>query len=109
MLRSLVLVATVIITLAMASTATADPPEPLGGLDLGAYCGAKGFDWVIFPRGQLAHHAAVQNWRCATVDGDSQPINMNKACMWSYGKTTHARFYDVHNAYTWLCYSGGSD
>jgi hypothetical protein len=106
--RSLVLVATVIIMLATASTATADPPQPLGGLDLGAYCQAKGFDWVIFPRGQLAHHAAVQNWRCATVGGESLPINMNKACTWRYGNTTQARFTNVHDAYTWVCYAGGS-
>jgi hypothetical protein len=109
MLRSLALVSTVIIMLATASTAGAEPPQPLGGLDLGAYCRAEGFDWVIFPRGQLAHHAAVQNWRCATSEGDSQPINMSKACTWTYGKTTQARFYDLHNAYTWVCYSGGSE
>jgi hypothetical protein len=109
MLRSLTLLAAVLVMLATASTAAADPPQPLGGLELGAYCKANGFDWVIFPRGQLAHHAAVQNWRCATPEGDSQPINMSKACTWSYGKRTHAHFYDVHNAYTWVCYSVGND
>ena len=109
MLRSLVLVATVIITLATASAATADAPQPLGGLDLGAYCQEKGFDWVIFPRGQLAHHAAVQNWRCATPGGESRPINMKDACAWRYGKTAQARFTNIHDAYTWVCYSVGNE
>jgi hypothetical protein len=30
---------------------------------------------------------------------------MRNACTWQYGKTTQARFTDVHDAYTWVCYS----
>jgi hypothetical protein len=109
MLRIFVVLTAVIVTLATASAATADPPQPLGGLNLGAYCQAKGFDGDISPRGQLAHHAAVQNWRCATASGESQPINMRKACTWHYGQSAQARFSNVHDAYTWLCYSVGNE
>jgi hypothetical protein len=109
MLRILVVLTTVIVMLATASTATADPPQPLGGLNLWAYCQAKGFDGDIRPRGQLAHHGAVQNWRCATAGGDSQPINMKQACSWQYGNTAQARFTNVHDAHTWVCYSVGHE
>jgi hypothetical protein len=105
MLKNLVLVGTAVIMLGTASTATANSSQPLGGLNLNAYCQAKGFQGASLARGQLAHHAAVQNWQCATVGGQSQPINMTKACTWEYGETTQARFTNVHDAYTWACYS----
>jgi hypothetical protein len=109
MLKGLVLVATVAVMLATASAATADPPQALGGLNLSAYCQAKGFQGTSLPRGQLAHHAAVQNWRCAIVGGESQPINMTQACTWQYGDNAQARFTNVHDAYTWVCYSAGPE
>ena len=87
MLRYGVLVA-VVIAAAMAfalPTASADPPQLLGGLDLMGYCQAQGWDTVIFPRGQLAPHAAVDNWRCVTGD-KSLPISMEQACKWQYGR-----------------------
>jgi hypothetical protein len=110
MLKTLVVVAVTIITLATASTTGAKPPQPLGGLvDLEAYCQTKGFDWVIFPRGQLAPHAAVNNWACATVAGASEPLDMTQACKWQYGlKSAHARFTTVDNAFTWVCYSSAN-
>lgn len=89
------------------STASADPPQSLGGLDLMGYCQAQGWDTVIFPRGQLAPHAAVDNWRCASGD-ESLPINMEQACKWQYGiDDVQARFTDVNDAFTWVCYSVG--
>lgn len=110
MLRTLVAVAA-ILALATASMAAARPPPQVGGLvDLEAYCQTKGFDWVIFPRGQLAHHAAVQNWACATAAGESEPLNMTQACKWQYGLTSaRARFTNVHDAFTWVCYSGAKE
>jgi hypothetical protein len=105
----LALAATAAAMLAMASTAAADLARPVGGLDLTAYCQANGFQGASLPRGQLAHHAAVQNWRCASVGGESQPINMTQACKWEYGDSAHARFTDVHDAYTWACYSVASE
>jgi hypothetical protein len=88
-------------------TASADPPQSLGGLDLMAYCQAHGWDTVIFPRGQLAPHAAVDNWRCASED-ETLPINMEQACKWQYGiDDVQARFTDVNDAFTWVCYSVG--
>jgi hypothetical protein len=107
--KSWVFAAAAVVMLATASVATADVRRPLGGLDLTAYCQANGFHGASLPRGQLAHHAAVQNWRCAIVDGDSQPINMTSACKWEYGDSAHARFTDVHDAYTWGCYSVASE
>ena len=109
MLRSFLLLATVTITLGAASTAAADPPQPLGGLDLMGYCQARGFDTVILPRGRFARHAAVENWACANANGTSSPLNMKKACEWLYGPTgVQARFSDVNDAYTWVCYSVGN-
>ena len=110
MVKSFVLLLTVTITLGAASTAAADPPQALGGLDLMGYCRAQGFDTVIFPRGRTTHHAAVQNWACANADGTSLPVNGKKACEWQYGlKAVQERFTDVHDAYTWVCYSVRSD
>ena len=89
-------------------TASADPPQLLGGLDLMSYCLAQGWDTVIFPRGQLAPHAAVDNWRCATGD-KSLPISMEQACKWQYGiNDVQARFTDVNDAFTWECYAVGT-
>src|SRR5689334_1018083 len=82
------------------AVATADPPQPLGGLHLYEYCQAHGWETVIFPRGQLAPHAAVDNWRCATGD-TSLPISMEQACKWEYGREdVQARFTDVNDAFT---------
>jgi hypothetical protein len=108
MLRTLVVVVVAITTLAAATAAAAKPKQALGGLvDLQAYCQTKGYDWVDFPRGQLAHHAAVNNWVCSTVTGESERLNMTEACQWEYGLTSaKARFTDVHDAFTWVCYSG---
>src|SRR5438477_8437104 len=64
--------------------ASADAPQLLGGLHLFEYCQAHGWDTVIFPRGQLAPHAAVDNWACASGD-ESIPISMEQACKWEYG------------------------
>jgi hypothetical protein len=90
------------------SVASADPPQPLGGLHLLEYCQAHGWETVIFPRGQLAPHAAVDNWRCATGDR-SLPISMEQACKWEYGlEAVQARFTDLNDAFTWVCYSVGS-
>jgi hypothetical protein len=87
--------------------ASADTPQPLGGLDLMAYCQANGWETVIFPRGQLAPHAAVDNWRCATGE-TSLPISMEQACKWMYGlNDVQARFTDLNDAFTWVCYSVG--
>lgn len=109
MVRYVVLVA-VVIAAAMAfalPTASADPPQLLGGLDLMGYCQAQGWDTVIFPRGQLAPHTAVDNWRCATGD-KSLPISMEQACKWQYGiDDVQARFSDLNDAFTWSCYAVG--
>ena len=100
------LVTCVSIALAVsAGIASADTPQPLGGLDLMGYCQAHGWDTVIFPRGQLAPHAAVDNWRCATGD-ESLPISMEQACKWQYGlEAVQARFTNLNDAFTWVCYS----
>ena len=87
-------------------TASADPPQALGGLTLFEYCQAHGWDTVIFPRGRLAPHAAVDNWRCATGDV-SQPISMEQACKWQYGEAVQAHFTDLNDAFSWVCYSVG--
>jgi hypothetical protein len=89
-------------------TASEDPPEALGGLDLMSYCQANGWDTVIFPRGQLAPDAAVDNWRCASGDR-SVPISMEQACKWQYGiNDVQARFTDLNDAFTWVCYAVGN-
>jgi hypothetical protein len=88
--------------------AFADPPAALGGLDLMSYCQANGWETVIFPRGQLAPHAAVENWRCASGD-KSLPISMEQACKWMYGSNdVEARFTDLNDAFTWVCYAVGN-
>lgn len=88
--------------------ASADTPQALGGLQLMEYCQANGWDTVIFPRGQLAPHAAVDNWRCATGDV-SVPISMEQACKWQYGiEAVQARFTNLNDAFTWVCYSVGN-
>jgi hypothetical protein len=46
------------------SVASADPPQPLGGLHLLEYCQAHGWDTVIFPRGQLND---AFTWVCYSV------------------------------------------
>ena len=90
------------------ATALADTPNPLGGLNLMAYCQAQGWDTVIFPRGELGPHTAVDNWRCATGD-TSLPISMEQACKWQYGvEAVEARFTDLNDAFTWVCYSVGN-
>jgi hypothetical protein len=109
MLRTLGLVAAALIVLATASTATAGEQRPLGGLQLNAYCQAKGFDNVVFPRGQLGHNAAVNNWRCWMMTGETQPLSMTQACKWQYGLNyAHARFTDIDDAYTWGCYASAN-
>jgi len=105
MMVAAVLFAAIAITPAVA---TADTPQPLGGLHLFEYCQAHGWETVIFPRGQLAPHAAVDNWRCATGD-TSLPISMEQACKWEYGlDAVQARFTDVNDAFTWVCYAVGN-
>src|SRR5215216_276458 len=109
MSRYLLLVATLTVAAMMFAlpTASADPPQSLGGLNLEAYCQAQGWETFIFPRGRLAPHAAVENWRCASGD-ESLPVNMELACKWQYGiDDVHARFTDVNDAFTWVCYSVG--
>ena len=90
------------------AVSSADPPQPLGGLDLLGYCQANGWETVIFPRGQLAPHAAVDNWRCATGER-SLPISMEQACKWMYGlDAVQAHFTDLNDAFSWVCYSVGN-
>ena len=105
----LALIATVLLAASIApSAAVADQPVALGGLMLLEYCQAQGWDTVIFPRGQLAPHAAVDNWRCAT-GSVSQPISMEQACKWQYSlDAVEARFTDLDDAFTWVCYAVGS-
>jgi hypothetical protein len=88
--------------------AVADTPQFLGDLHLLEYCQAQGWDTVIFPRGRLAPHAAVDNWAC--VSGDkSVPISMEQACKWQYGlEAVQARFTDLNDAFTWDCYTVGT-
>jgi hypothetical protein len=89
-------------------TAIADTPNPLGGLHLMAYCQAHGWETVLFPRGQLGPHTAVDNWRCATGD-TSLPISMEQACKWQYARdAVEARFTDLNDAFTWVCYAVGN-
>jgi hypothetical protein len=84
------------------------PPQALGGLNLDSYCQAHGWDSVIFPRGQLAPHAAVDNWRCVTGDR-AAPISMEQVCKWEYDlNAVQARFTDLNDAITWVCYSVGN-
>jgi hypothetical protein len=91
-----------------APAATADKPQPLGGLHLIEYCQAHGWATAIFPRGQLAPHAAVDNWRCTTGE-TSQPISMEQACKWEYGlEAVQAHFTDLNDAFTWVCYTVGN-
>jgi hypothetical protein len=106
--RVIVLVAAVVAVSFAPSAVRADPPQALGGLKLREYCQAQGWGDVIFPRGQLAPHAAVDNWRCVTGDV-SRPINMEQACKWMYGlDAVQARFTDVNDAFTWVCYAVGN-
>jgi hypothetical protein len=108
MLKVLAFFAAVIAAISFApAAAVADPPQVLGGLNLLSYCQANGWDTVIFPRGQLAPHAAVDNWRCATGE-TSLPISMEQACKWMYDRNAvEARFTDVNDAFSWVCYSVG--
>jgi hypothetical protein len=108
MSKVLVLFAAVVAVMSFAPTAAvADPPQALGGLKLLEYCQANGWDTVIFPRGELAPHAAVDNWRCASGD-TSLPISMEQACKWQYDRNAvEARFTNVNDAFTWVCYSVG--
>ena len=109
MWKPILLVVVTIAAISIApSVATADTPQPLGGLKLLDYCQAHGWETVIFPRGQLAPHAAVDNWRCATGD-TSLPISMEQACKWQYGlNAVQARFTDLNDAFTWVCYTVGN-
>ena len=108
--RTLVALAVVASVAVLPSRAIADPPQPIAGqgLTLLEYCQAQGWETVIFPNGQLAPHAAVNNWRCATGD-TSRPINMEQACKWQYGlDAVQARFTDLDDAFSWRCYTVGS-
>jgi hypothetical protein len=104
-----VLVAAVAASLAFGlQPASANAPQLLGGLHLLEYCQAHGWDTVVFPRGQLAPHAAVDNWACASGD-ESIPISMEQACKWEYGReAVQARFTDSNDAFTWGCYAVGT-
>jgi hypothetical protein len=110
MLRTLALVAAALFVLATASMATAGAQRPLGGLDLKAYCQAKGFDNVTLQQGsQLGPNAAVNNWRCWNMTGETQPLSITQACKWEYGlNSANARFANIDDAYTWGCYASAS-
>jgi len=91
-----------------ASTARADPPTPLGGLELRTYCQTHGYTDVVLQKGVvIGPQAAYNNWRCYTdTPTNDHPFSMEQACKWAYGlNAVQAHPLDSDNAFTWVCYS----
>ena len=108
MWKRVLLLTVIVAALGSAPAATAGIPQLVGDLKLLDYCQAQGWETVIFPRGQLAPHAAVNNWRCATGE-TSLPISLEQACKWQYGlDAVQARFTDLNDAFSWACYTVGN-
>lgn len=109
MRRQLIIALVVAVTcLVGASAARADPPTPLGGLDLQSYCQSLGYTGVTLKKGFiLGEQAAYDNWRCYTgTPADTHSFSMEQACMWTYGPNavqTHP--LNADDAFTWVCYS----
>ena len=58
---------------------------------------------------RLRPNAAVNNIRCWNMTGETQPLSMAQACKWQYGLNfANARFWDIDDAYTWVCYASAS-
>src|SRR3954464_14456454 len=70
-----------------ASAARADPPAPLGGLELRTYCQSLGYADVVLKKGFIVgDQAAYNNWRCySDTPSNTHPFSMEQACKWSYG------------------------
>ena len=60
--------------------------EPLGILDLDAYCRNGGYANSILTKPRLGPNAAFNNWRCQASEGDVHPFSMTQACQWQYQK-----------------------
>ena len=109
-LRKPLLVALVaaVIGLVGASTARADPPTPLGGLELQTYCQSLGYTGTTLQKGFIVgEQAAYNNWRCYTgTPADTHPFSMEQACKWTYGlDAVQTHPLDPDDAFTWVCYS----
>ena len=82
-----------------------DQIEPLGILDLDAYCRNIGYANSILTKPRLGPNAAFNNWRCQASDGDIHLFSMTQACQWQYQKNAvQAHPTDPDDAYTWVCY-----
>ena len=97
-----------VIGLVGASTARADPPTPLGGLELQTYCQSLGYTGTTLQKGFIVREqAAYNNWRCYTgTPADTHPFSMEQACKWTYGlDAVQTHPLDPDDAFTWVCYS----
>lgn len=69
----------------------------LGGVNLGAYCSAAGFDGVRLLENK------PWGWKCY-IGNNNYGIDMNAACRWQY-ETSIAYARNTRNdAYGWQCY-----
>jgi hypothetical protein len=87
--------------------ASADPPRPLGGLDLQGYCQSQGYDGVVLDGSAIGGHNVFNNWRCQ-IAGKNHPFSFEQACRWQYGlQAVQAHPTDKDNAFSWVCYAVG--
>lgn len=76
----------------------------LGGVDLRAYCVAKGYEREVL-QGDTAY-----DWRCEADENERDHISMTDACRWQYGTADVIdRVADFHNPYSWQCWGAGTD
>jgi hypothetical protein len=73
--------------------------QPIGGLDLPAYCRSIGY-----PKGAKTIGTTAYDWRCVNAGGELGGINTTKACQKAYGGTAVDRFRNFYDAYSWECY-----
>ena len=78
--------------------------QPIGELDLNAYCASQGFERSELSRERVGYQAAYGNWFCIKRDSKKM-INLEKACQWQYPKyELFAWPLDPDDAFTWRCF-----
>lgn len=73
--------------------------QALGGLDLNAYCQAKGLGPDASPNAK----APNKDWTCS-ANGTGKDISFKAACAFQYGKSDDVKEVIPGNVYTYVCF-----
>ena len=91
--------------------ASANPPRPVGGLNLDGYCNSLGYSGgaTLIRRAVTGPNYAYDNWRCLNSDGSTHPFSMEQACKFDQQtRAILAQPTDPNNAFFWTCFVPGN-